>query len=266
MAGMGSRFSRAGYSRPKPMITVGGKLMISIVLNNLSSEKLAKVVIVSRQAILRDLTLQPFVPENLRDKVVTVGTQDLPNGPAESVLIAKDYIDEQLPVVVANTDQFVLGGIESFYDRLLQMGSGGILITSRDSDPKWSFVEFSENGEVVGVREKSPVSDVITVGVYGFDNFNSFSSALQIAKLEKDTVMGEYFVGPLYNYLVSKTWKLRLHPCGELGREFFGIGTPKDLKEFIAQTDVLQSSTDFTLLPSEEKTYQQPEQIFLGEQ
>ena len=35
MAGAGSRFAKAGYKDPKPLISVHGKHMIEVVINNL---------------------------------------------------------------------------------------------------------------------------------------------------------------------------------------------------------------------------------------
>ena len=35
MAGHGSRFAKAGYVNPKPLIAMGGQTMIEVVVNNL---------------------------------------------------------------------------------------------------------------------------------------------------------------------------------------------------------------------------------------
>lgn len=249
MAGLGSRFSQAGYSRIKPLLPIEDKLMISVVLNNLASERLSRVVIVTREEIMQELIQESFVPNSLSNKISLVGVSELPKGPAETAYLAKKYIDPELPVVFANSDQFLVGGIEGFYRKLLEIPNGGILITSSDSDPKWSFVEFDDTGKVVGIREKKPVSETITVGIYGFDNFHSFESALNAARANKDTVNNEYYVGPLYNSLISESWQLHIQDCGDVGKEFFGLGIPDDLNLFLSESEIAQSATDFLTIP-----------------
>lgn len=252
MAGLGTRFIQAGYSRTKPLLPIGDKLMISVVLNNLASEIVSRVVILTRHDTLGELIQEPFIPETMSNKISLVGLSELPRGPAETAYLSKMYINPDLPVVFANSDQFLSEGIEAFYEKLLEISHGGILIASKDSDPKWSFVEFDEDGRVVGIREKDPVSQTITVGVYGFDNFHSFEAALNVARANNDTVNNEYYVGPLYNYLISKSWKLHIQDSGEIGKKFFGLGVPHDLKLFISNNQILRDATDFRTIPHQE--------------
>lgn len=252
MAGLGTRFSEAGYTRIKPLLPIRDKLMISVVLNNLASEMLSRVVVVTRNEILEELIQECFIPNNLSNKIVLVGLSEMPKGPAETAYLAKQYINPDLPVVLANSDQFLLGGIEEFYKKLLEIPNGGILITSKDSDPKWSFVEFNDVGKIVGIREKNPVSGTITVGVYGFDNFHSIEYALIAARANSDTVRGEYYVGPLYNHLISKSWNLDIFDIGEIGKKFFGLGVPYDLNLFLSKPQLTKGATDFQMIQHQE--------------
>ena len=57
MAGAGSRFQKAGYKLPKPLIPVLGKPMIQLVVENLTPKKYqAKFVFLVQQAISSVIT------------------------------------------------------------------------------------------------------------------------------------------------------------------------------------------------------------------
>ena len=52
MAGLGSRFSKAGYDKPKPFIDVAGKTMIERVMDNLHIPD-ARYILLTREEIYR---------------------------------------------------------------------------------------------------------------------------------------------------------------------------------------------------------------------
>ena len=50
MAGHGSRFSKAGYKDPKPLIRMGEKTMIEVVVDNLRPSESHRFIFVCQQA------------------------------------------------------------------------------------------------------------------------------------------------------------------------------------------------------------------------
>ncbi len=48
MAGLGSRFSKSGYSVPKPLIEIGNKTMIETVINNLTPDRQHKLFLFAK--------------------------------------------------------------------------------------------------------------------------------------------------------------------------------------------------------------------------
>ncbi len=52
MAGAGSRFKKAGYKNPKPLIDVDGKAMIERVIENIGLEDANYIFIAQKQHLL----------------------------------------------------------------------------------------------------------------------------------------------------------------------------------------------------------------------
>ncbi len=98
MAGAGSRFAKAGYKDPKPLIPVHGKPMIQVVTKNLAVPGARFIYVVQRehyQAYGLGERLPLFTPG-----CAIVQIDGLTEGAACTVLCAKEHIDNDLPLLV----------------------------------------------------------------------------------------------------------------------------------------------------------------------
>ena len=163
MAGAGSRFAKAGYTFPKPLIEVKGKPMIQVVTENINID-VQHVYIVQKEHYEKYhlKTLLNLISPGCE----IVQVDGLTEGAACTTLLAKEHIDNDYPLLIANSDQFIEWNSNEF---MYSMGAdsidGGIL-TFRSTHPKWSFAELDVNGYVKRVAEKEPISDIATVGLY----------------------------------------------------------------------------------------------------
>jgi dTDP-glucose pyrophosphorylase len=87
-------------------------------------------------------------------------------GAACTTLLAKELIDSDAPLLIANSDQYIEWDSNEFmYSMMADSIDGGIL-TFRSTHPKWSFAKLDDAGYVQEIAEKNPISDIATVGVY----------------------------------------------------------------------------------------------------
>ena len=235
MAGEGQRFRRAGISTPKPLIDVGGVPMYQLVLSNLWNESLHSVVLISRSEFgLEEQT--DYLTNCLQVRVTVISVDKTTGGPADSVDLAIPQLDANLPVVIANSDQWVDFPIYDFYSQLAGLDISGNILTMHDDDPKWSYAELNDNGEVVRVVEKEVVSEFATVGVYGFKTELDRRAAFTEMRLRNAQINGEFYVGPSYNYLDRSNGPVRVTDLGPIGGKMFGLGTPEDLGQFMGSS------------------------------
>lgn len=106
MAGLGSRFSKAGYDLPKPLIDVCGKPMIEVVVNNLKPQMPHKFIFICQNEHIKKYGLKELL-QRLDDDVEIIGIDGITEGQVCTVLKAEPLIDNDSPLMTANSDQFI---------------------------------------------------------------------------------------------------------------------------------------------------------------
>jgi NDP-sugar pyrophosphorylase family protein len=233
IAGRGSRFAVAGYAQPKPLIPVHGRPMIDLVVRNVRPRTAHRFVFLALQEHLDRYplreTLEAVAPE-CPIVPVTTGTE----GAACTVLLARDLIDSDAPLMLANSDQWVDLDIDDYLAVLSRTQADGLIMTMTATDPKWSFVEQDAAGRVTRVVEKEPVSDEATVGIYNFARGRDFVWAADRMIAQDLRVNGEFYVAPTYNELIARGARIVIHNVGREGAGMHGLGIPADLEAFTA--------------------------------
>lgn len=231
MAGRGSRFLDAGYDVPKPLIPVRGVPMIQVVINNLRPRRPHRFVFIT----LREILDQPGVAELLRtstpnSEVITI--DEVTQGAACTVLLARALIDNDNPLMVANCDQWVDVDINDYLKSLDDSNADGLIMTMWADDPKWSYVRCDASGRPCEVVEKQVVSPHATVGIYNFRHGRDFVAAADAMIRSNLRVNNEFYVAPTYNQMLKSGRRLALYSVGKLWDGMYGLGTPEDLRHF----------------------------------
>lgn len=231
MAGLGSRFADAGYELPKPFIDVSGKPMISRVMDNLSHKGANFILLANAQHLER---FPSMVQEISRSYPVTfIPVSKITEGTACTVLYARNALDLNEPVVVANSDQIVDIDFQDFINDAGVRKLDGSIMTFIDDErnPKWSFAELNAEKLVTRVREKEPISEFATVGIYYFNKASSLLDAIIQMVIENERVNNEFYICPVYNYLIRDGLKVGIFNIENY--QMHGIGTPADLSSYL---------------------------------
>lgn len=230
MAGEGSRFLQKGYQFPKPLIDVNGKPMIQRVVENLQFENANYIFIVRDEHIARYSGLVNTLHQitNFRTTIVTVNA--VTEGAACTALLAKDYINTNEDVLIANSDQLIQYEPKNFMSLTSLTSVGGIVFTFTATHPKWSFVKTNSLGFVTEVAEKNPISNIATCGIYWYRHGQDFVSSAESMITKNIRVNGEFYIAPVYNEFVSKGNTL----VPFYVHKMWGIGTPEDLESYLA--------------------------------
>ena len=237
LAGEGLRFKLAGYKDPKPFISVNGVPMIIGVIDNFHEvhDLIDSLILICRTEHLDRLRLaisSHFPLLKSRVKYITV--DNLTEGAACTVLFAYEHINNNLPLIVANSDQFVDWDEKDFLTRASE--SEGCILTFDETErnPKWSFVELDAAGRVSRTVEKRPVSDLATVGIYFFRRGADFVEAAVRMMIERDRTNNEFYLCPVFNYLIRKSFKISIYKIDK--ERMRGLGTPEDLEWYLGTT------------------------------
>ena len=160
-----------------------------------------------------------------------VQVDGITEGAACTTLLAKEFIDNDEPLLMANSDQFVeWDSNETLYAFSNGNCDGGI-ITFPATHPKWSYAKLGEDGYVSEVAEKKPISEHATVGIYWWAKGSDYVKYAE-QMIEKDIrVNNEYYVCPVFNEAIGDGKKVRIKEIDKEG--MWGIGTPEDLNYFL---------------------------------
>ena len=233
MAGLGSRFAQAGYKKPKPFIDVDGDPMISRVIKNLYYPN-AKYFLIGRKEHLEN---EKMLVEKISKEfnATFIGIDKLTEGTACTVLFAREYINNDFPLLIANSDQLVETSIENYIDDCLNKNMDGSILTFIDEElnPKWSFAEINEEKLVVRVEEKKAISKFATVGIYFFSKGKNFVNATIDMIINNDRVNNEFYSCPVYNYCIKDGQKIIIYNIDQ--KAMHGLGTPEDLEIYLSK-------------------------------
>jgi len=226
MAGAGSRFADAGYTFPKPLIDVNGKPMIQTVVENLGL--VANYIFIvqkdHRQKYNLDSMLNLIIPNC---KIVEV--DGVTEGAACTTLLAKEFIDNDNPLFIANSDQFVEWSVMEFMYRMTESDVDGGIVTFESTHPKWSYAKTNELGMVTEVAEKNPISNEATVGFYYWKKGSDYVKYAEDMIALNQRVNDEFYVCPVYNNAIQDGRRISTYKVDGM----WGLGTPEDLRYYL---------------------------------
>jgi|TARA_Y100000004_G_scaffold149990_1_gene172123 HAD superfamily hydrolase (TIGR01509 family) len=228
MAGAGSRFEKAGYTFPKPLIEVDGKPMIQVVVENLNID--AKHIFIVQKEHYEKYNLKYLLNLITNDNCEIVQVDGITEGAACTTLLAKEFIDNDEPLVMANSDQFLDWDSNEFMYSMVADDVDGGIVSFKATHPKWSFAKLGEDGFVSEVAEKKPISDVATAGVYYWRKGSDYVKYAE-QMIDKDIrTNNEFYVCPVYNEAIEDKRKVKVFPIEKM----WGLGTPEDLERYVS--------------------------------
>ena len=232
MAGLGSRFRKAGYNCPKYMIEAKGKTLFDWSMDSLIgyNKNVSKYIFVVR----KEDDSEKFIREHMANygisNIEIVGIDYLTDGQATTCMLAIPHCNPDEEILVYNIDTYVEPNEMKYED----ISGDGHIPCFRAEGDHWSFAKLDENGNVIEVREKQRISDNCTLGAYYFKSARLYKKLYEEyyadgSKMEKN----EKYIAPLYNYMIEQGMKVTISVVDE--KKVHVLGTPEELKTFLGK-------------------------------
>lgn len=243
MAGAGSRFVEEGYKQHKPAIPTTDRR---------TGQKIPMVV-----AAVRDLPFDPQDPANtivfvirdfhkkdgLDEEIKTyfptaqfITIDKLTDGQASTCLLAKSFIDNDEPLLIAACDNGMEVSAGSFEkqskeaDALIYTFRGNEAVQEKPQAYGWVITEGASVKDVsvkVPISDR-PIEDHAIVGTFWFRRGRDFVKAAEDMIAADDRINGEFYVDQVFRYAVRMGLKVEVL---ELDR-YLCWGTPKDFMAY----------------------------------
>jgi NDP-sugar pyrophosphorylase family protein len=229
MAGRGSRFVRAGFDRPKPLIDVLGKPMYAWAVDSLPIHLASRLVFVCLSEHLDRWPLAEDIHARY-GRVSIVPISEVTAGQLCTVLAARECLEPAKPLIVHNADTAFRSRIVDSL-KLLEHGAAGLIGVFHAEGTHWSFARADDAGHVLETAEKQRISDWATTGLYCFAETSAF---LADAEAEIANGLGgnisEFYVAPLFNRMIARGDDIRI----DVAHNVWPLGTPEELRSFQA--------------------------------
>ena len=230
MAGASQRFKNAGYTLPKYMLYIYKKSLFNLSVSSFKNYFETD----NFMFIIRDFfSTYDFVIEECKllgiKNYQIICLDALTRGQAETVFIgakkARLAVDE--PILIFNIDTirdgFLLPPDIADYDGYLEVFKG--------AGKNWSYAKVSPGTtKVIETAEKEEISDNCSTGVYYFKKLNLFYEAYDYFN-KNNLNRHEFYVAPLYNYLIQLKKDVRIYTVPLENIMFCGV--PEEYIEFI---------------------------------
>ena len=230
MAGEGSRFAKAGWTTPKPLIELRGVPLFMRAINSVALEGVdMKYSFIVRQEHIDNQGIDKLIKDIQPDANV-FSVLKTTRGAVETCLVAESAIDDEDAIVVMDCD---LEFRSVCYNKLVSealsvpanQADGGALVSFDSNNPRYSYALVDNEGRVLRTAEKEPISNHALCGAYFFGSGRDFKRIAH--QLLDDGTQGkaEFYVSLLYNYLLAEGKVVRLATM----EEYYSYGTPEEL-------------------------------------
>lgn len=226
MAGLGSRFPN--HILPKPLIDVNGMTMIEAAIKTLGLN--GNLIFIVRQSHIEQYNIDNILKSIFNCTVISV--EKLTDGPACTALLARDFIDNDDPLIIANCDQIMKWDPIIFQSFCENYPHDGFLVTYYSKTEKNSYVRLGYDGLVKEVKEKEVISNVSTNGIHFWKKGKYFvESTFDMIELNDTAPNGEFYVAPSYNHMIKKGKKVGIYHIPN--SQHWAIGTEEDLGTYL---------------------------------
>ena len=235
MAGLSSRFFKAGYSVPKYQLNINSSSMFLW-----SIESFKKYFSSDRFLfICRNVYETPVFIENEINKIslqsydITVLEKET-LGQADTVyqgLTKMNLLNSDDDVYIFNIDSRI-----EFFEKPDYAENGevdGYLEVFKSDGEHWSFVEPGKNCSVIRTTEKERISDLCSDGLYYFKRISDFTRVFERARSAGQFSHNELYIAPMYNSLIENKMNIKYHLIPR--SKVIICGTPDEYSEILKQ-------------------------------
>lgn len=210
VAGRGTRLRPHTLTVPKPLVRVGGRPVISYILDDLLALGVDEIVFVV--GYLRDV-----VTAYIRDEYPRITShfvvQEVQDGTAGAIHLAEPLIDEDVLIVFVDT----LFDADLSLPRTLSEEWAGIIWAKEVEDfRRFGVILTDGDGAMTRIIEKpaEPVSRLANIGLYYIRDWHLLFEGIRHVLAHSPGPGGEFFLTDAFQYMVDHGARIRTAPVG----------------------------------------------------
>ena len=221
LAGKGTRVRPHTHSRPKPLLCVANRPVLSYVIEQLRAEGVDDFIFITGHLAPR---IQAWIAEEYPGLAVTYVEQVRQRGTADAIALAEPHVTG--PVLIVFVDTL----FDADFGVLQRHADDSGIIWAREVEDyqRYGVILTDDAGYMERIIEKprEPISKLANIGLYYVrDHELMFEGVRHV--LDQDPHLGEFFLTDAFQYMIDHG--ARLHTAEVSG--WFDCGKPETLLE-----------------------------------
>ena len=221
----------SGYSTM--LYEINGKLLIEHILGHILQDFLdSEVILILGNETEKSLS---HIAKQISPSINVVNSLGLPSGPASSVLLAIDSIDNEDELLVVNGDQIITESLSEIISYFRKNNWDGGLVTFNSYHPRWSFVKFDRDNKVVKTAEKQPISNQASAGVYFYKHGKIFVSSAKKMILSGLNYKNNFYMAETYNQMILNSMSVTFVNIDR--NNYFKLSNDREINDYLRFTE-----------------------------
>lgn len=218
LAGKGTRLRPHTYVTPKPLIRVGGKTVMSYILDDLKDLGVSEIVFITGH--LKE-SVEAYMAREYPEFKVQYVEQAEQNGTAGAVHLAKEFIDEDVLIIFVDT---VFDADLQLIKQLPKDVAGVLWAKEVEDYQRFGVLVTNDEGYMTRIVEKpkDPISKLANIGLYYIRDWKLLFDGIASVMDGPTGKSGEYYLTDAFQYMVDHGAKLKVvevegwYDCGEM--------------------------------------------------
>lgn len=227
LGGIGNRFKKENYTKPKALIDVLGKPILYYLIENLNKDIKLLYIPYNKEYDKHDfenLLIHDF--PHIQFKFLKLEKNTL--GAAHTINIALNQLNIQdMPILCLDSDAFYTIDIIKLWN-----GENKIFnFIDTQENPIFSYIKLDKQNYIIDIKEKEKISDLACSGGYGFRSYKELLKYTQKILDNNIRQKDEFYTSGVIYQMIQDNIQFKNHSIDL--NNFFSIGTPIQVNEFI---------------------------------
>ena len=199
LAGKGTRLRPHTHATPKPLIRVAGKPVLDYILDDLLEAGVSEIVFIVGH--LQD-AIRSHVGRHYPQVIPHYAVQEVQDGTAGAVALARPWVDDELLVLFADT----IFEADLKLIQTLDPGKAGVIWAKEVEDyQRFGVIVTDGAGNMSHIVEKpdEPVSRLANIGLYYMRDHELFFEGIEHTLASDPSPSGEYYLTDAFQYMVD---------------------------------------------------------------
>jgi dTDP-glucose pyrophosphorylase len=283
LCGKGERFVNKGYTILKPFINVFNKEIINHVIDSLNTCESDEIYLIINNRVENEIKniknkkienkifgltsekifeaeIKPEIEKNKKIKnknIKMINIEKETEGATETIVLGIERIitenNKNTPVLIADGDNFYGSDIIGAYNsQQLPVSNAVVCFEVSPEEPEiYSYVKL-EDDNIKEIKEKKKISNYANTGAYFFRSLSELYVNGKEVISSGIKVRNESYISCIIDLMIRKSPEENIFRGIEISKEeYFCLGTPEHLENYIKNTCVYLFDLDGTLVETD---------------